>query len=249
LKRLCAVVVVAGLALLSGVVALSGSNPAGAGQFPGTNGKIAYEKYDATFDSSNIWVINPDGTGDTQLTFGAEFYNYDPAWSPDGTRIAFASGQSGGTEVWVMNADGSGQTRLTNVDDRDDSPSWSPDGTRIAFDSFRDDNYEVYVMGADGSGQTNITNNPPDSDFGPEWSPDGTRIAFTSGRDGNFEVYVMNADGTDQTGVTTPASGENPSWQSAPVVPPTTTTTTVAPPTTAPPAVVVAVTATPTFTG
>ena len=212
MKRFCAVVVVAGLALLSGVVALSGSNPAGAGQFPGTNGKIAYEKYDDSFDSSNIWVINPDGSGDTQLTFGAEFYNYEPSWSPDGTRIAFASNQSGGTEVWVMNADGSGQTNISNSPDRDEQPSWSPDGTRIAFTSIRDDNAEIYVMDADGSGQTNITNNPS-FDGSPSWSPDGTRIAFVSDRDGKYEVYVMNAAGTGQTRLTNNPSFEvYPSW-------------------------------------
>ena len=79
MKRFCAVVVVAGLALLSGVVALSGSNPAGAGQFPGTNGKIAYAKRISSCFCLNIWVMNADGSGDTQLTFGAEFYNYEPS--------------------------------------------------------------------------------------------------------------------------------------------------------------------------
>jgi TolB protein len=214
MKRFCAVVVVAGLALLSGVVALSGSNPAGAGQFPGSNGKIASVKRKNSCFCSNIWVMNPDGSGDTQLTFPGEsnISNTFPSWSPDGTRIAFASDRDGNDEVYVMNADGSGQTNLTNNPDSDDQPSWSPDGTRIAFNSLRDGNAEVYVMDADGSGQTNITNNP-EFDGSPSWSPDGTRIGFTSIRDGNAEVYVMDADGSGQTNITNnPASDGGPSW-------------------------------------
>ena len=212
MKRFCAVVVVAGLALLSGVVALSGSNPAGAGQFPGTNGKIAYAKRISSCFCLNIWVMNADGSGDTQLTFpgAGNISNNFPSWSPDGTRIAFVSDRDGNAEVYVMNADGSGQTRLTNSPESDGRPSWSPDGTRIAFESDRDGSPEVYVMNADGSGQTNITNNPS-FDGSPSWSPDGTRIAFASDRDGNYEVYVMNAAGTGQTRLTT-SIGYYPSW-------------------------------------
>ncbi|MSO87856.1 MAG: hypothetical protein EXQ71_10110 [Acidimicrobiia bacterium] len=117
--------VVAGLALLSGVVALSGSNPAGAGQFPGTNGKIAYAKYLDSCDCTNIWVINADGTGDTQLTFGVSGSNAYPSWSPDGTRIAFSSDRDGNFEVYVINADGTDQTRVTTTAGGESSaPAW-----------------------------------------------------------------------------------------------------------------------------
>jgi Tol biopolymer transport system component len=64
-----------------------------------------------------------------------------PAWSPDGTRIAFMGGPDGPTEydIWVMNADGSNPVQLTDSPGPDWWPAWSPDGTRIAFASVRDD--------------------------------------------------------------------------------------------------------------
>ena len=118
----------------------------------------------------------------------------DPAWSPDGQRIAFSSDRDGNWEIYVMNADGSGLVRLTDNDAYLDSPAWSPDGQRIAFQSNRDGNWEIYVMNADGSGLVRLIDNDA-NDFLPAWSPDGQRIAFQSNRDGNSEIYVMSAAG------------------------------------------------------
>ena len=73
----------------------------------------------------------------------------DPAWSPDGLRIAFVRGN----DIWVMNADGSGQRRLTSGAAHDRAPNWSPDGRTIAFDQRVGSIHEIYVMNADGSGQ------------------------------------------------------------------------------------------------
>jgi len=211
MKRFRGVAVIAGLALFGGIIALSGSAPAGAGQFPGTNGKIVYSKYLNSCSCDNIWVMNADGTGDTQLT-NTVWGDFSPSWSPDGTRITFQTNRDGNGEVYVMNADGTGQTRLTNNAAYDVLPSWSPDGTHITFNSNRDGNNEIYVMNADGTGQTNISNNYA-YDFSPSWSPDGTQIAFTSGRDGTYQIYVMNADGTGQTNISNNAAYDFlPSW-------------------------------------
>ena len=93
-----------------------------------------------------------------------------PAWSPDGTRMAFNSSSDGNEDIYVMNADGSGQTRLTNNPAEDFFSAWSPDGSRIAFASDRDGNPDVYVINTDGSGITRLTNNLA-SDLHPSWSP------------------------------------------------------------------------------
>jgi Tol biopolymer transport system component len=73
------------------------------------------------------------------------------AWSPDGTRIAFASTRDGNYEIYVMNADGSAPRRLTNDPQSDYAPTWSPDGQRIAWRTNRDGNGEIYSMRADGT--------------------------------------------------------------------------------------------------
>ena len=145
----------------------------------------------------------------------------NPAWSPDGTQIAFASDRDGNFEIYVMDADGSNQTRLTNNDAWDVIPAWSPDGTQIAFTSNRDgnDNYDIYVMDADGGNPTRLTNSEY-WDWRPAWSPDGTQIAFASARDSpdpemeiNAEVYVMDADGGNQTRLTnSDRSDADPAW-------------------------------------
>ena len=127
----------------------------------------------------------------------------EPAWSPDGSKVAFWSNRDGGKEIYVMDADGSNVRRLTNNLADDVNPNWSPDGSRILFESERDGNREIYVMDADGGNQIRLTrNNAVDSTAA--WSPEGNLIAFASNRDTgppynpyNMDIYVMNADGSN----------------------------------------------------
>ena len=157
----------------------------------------------------------PDGTG------AGDFH---PAWSPDGTQLAFQSGDVQTPEIWIMNADGSQAHKIADGC----CPAWQPApqmaapetadtvvsqtptriaatlaGGRIAFDSQQNGefNSEIYVMNADGSGQANLTNNSS-GDYYPSWSPDGTRIVFMSGRDGSVGIYAMSADGSNVTRLT-----------------------------------------------
>ena len=104
---------------------------------------------------SDIYVMNADGSGTRKLTHNAH-QNAEPAWSPDGRKIAFRSTRNGNRDIYVMNADGSGKRNLTRNAAWDSRPSWSPDGRKIAFVSNRDGRLEAHVMNADGSGQRRL---------------------------------------------------------------------------------------------
>jgi Tol biopolymer transport system component len=142
----------------------------------------------------DIFVANADGSDAEQLTDdrGSRL----PAWSPDGSRIAYTYQADGRSEIRVMSADGSDQRRLTRDKGFDLRPSWSPDGTRIAFERVLEANGDIYVMNADGSGVERVIGNA-ETDAAPVWSPDGTRIAFTS-EHAPTGVYVAAADGAGQ---------------------------------------------------
>jgi Tol biopolymer transport system component len=197
-------------ALFAGVGALTPARAA----FPGANGRIAFSKFVSDYE---IYSMNPDGSDQTNLSNNPAT-DQSPAWSPDGTQIAFYStrdvvGSVVNYEIYVMNADGSGQTNISTDPAMDTDPAWSPDGSKIVFVSDRAGNPDIWVMNADGSGATRLTTAVA-FDVAPEWSPDGKQIAFTSFRDGNAEIYAMTAsDGTDQVNLTNnPAFDYGPSW-------------------------------------
>jgi hypothetical protein len=175
------------------------TKPAGAA-FPGENGMITFAGDPYFVDGRDIYVINPDGSGQANLTDNSAD-DSDPANSPDGDKIAFTTDRNGNYEIYTLSATSSDHTRLTANPASDFQPAFSPDGSKIAFTSNRDGNDEIYVMNADGTGQTRLTDNAA-SDSGPAFSPNGSKIAFTSERDGNKEVYTMDPDGSTQTNLT-----------------------------------------------
>jgi Tol biopolymer transport system component len=165
-----------------------------------------------------IFVINADGTGGNQITSQPSGPpDSMPAWSPDGTKIAFMR-FTGSYDVWVMNADGTGQVNLTPATATADDyqPNWSADGHRIAFASNRSGNFDVWVMNSNGAAPTQLTTDPA-LDQQPAFSPTGSKIAFETARNGRTDIYSMNADGTAQTQLTTNVAGDSsPDWQPIP---------------------------------
>ncbi|MGK2934836.1 MAG: hypothetical protein ACSLFE_06280 [Gemmatimonadaceae bacterium] len=151
----------------------------------------------------DIHVSNISGTAVARLTHNG--VNGDPAWSPDGKRIAFSSDRGGRRDIYIMNADGSGLLRRTDIGGYNTDPAWSPDGRSIAFSSLRDGQFGIYVMAVDGD-WSNPRHVGPDRGWNahPAWSPDGGKIAFTSdwrAYDIVYDLYTMNADGSNVTAI------------------------------------------------
>jgi Tol biopolymer transport system component len=172
------------------------SGPRSGGASISLFGRIAFDNFD------DVWTIHADGTDLTRLTHspGPDF---DPSWSPDGTRIAFRSERSGEPEIWVMNADGTEQRRLA----AGLSPAWSPDGSLIAYAGASGASGILSVIRPDGMGLRAL----PHTEGGeyPSWSPDGTRIVFNSNLTGDHVMYVAQADGSKVVDL----SGAGEGWQ------------------------------------
>jgi len=166
----------------------------------------------------NIWLIEPDGSNLTQLSFN-KYGDIKVAWFPDGKQIIFDSNRDGDSEIFVMGADSSNIRQLTVNNNQDMSPDLSPDGDKIAFYSDRNGYFEIYTMNIDGSNVQQVT-----KEYGLygnyelllpylSWSPYGTQIVFTSDRDGDREIYTVNADGSDIKQLTYNQDMERfPSW-------------------------------------
>lgn len=176
------------------------------GAFPGSNGRIAYVMPEG--DRTTVWTMRPGGTDRRQLTVNG--YAADPAWSPDGTRIAFA--HEAGTawpELWVMNANGTGKRRLTNNTVEDSHPTWHRNGNLLVFSSRRSGKPQLHVYNL----TTNRTRRVTSGDSfpsAPTWSPDGTRIAFVAFRAGASQpdLFSIKPDGTGLLALTNTAGEE-----------------------------------------
>lgn len=149
-------------------------------------------------DQTDIFVMNPDGSGQRNLSNTAELGEWAPSWSPDGQSILFVSDW----DIVIMSADGSNETVLTAglpAESFSDAPAWSPDGSMIAFVlEFGDDRFELMVMDADGSNRRSLGSAREPGFWRPEWSPDGTMLAYAVENRDEPELFVVGVDGSDK---------------------------------------------------
>lgn len=189
-------------------------------QTTAVNGQIAYVASGPSTipfgptTQSDIWVMNADGSGQTNLTNTTDLDEFSPAWSADGTRLAYVSDSFTNT-LMVMNADGSGKTVVASGVL---SPTWDPSGTRLAVVRGREGLTVDIVIIDLATGAEQTVTGPVDfggilldtAEMEPVWSPDGAKIAFTDIRleqypdpvtgepttGAQYEIVVVNVDGT-----------------------------------------------------
>jgi TolB protein len=173
-----------------------------------------------------IYASNPDGADPHLLTEGLN--DGWPAWSPDGTKVAFAGtnadpgvkncipgpGSLCPTNVYVMNADGSGITRITDDPAPEFAPAWSPTGSSIAFARSANGTDAIDVVNSDGTNEREVAAGTGANQRPFTWSPDGRQIAFVYLRRAGWDLDVVNADGTGRRTVVVRDGvwNEGPAW-------------------------------------
>ena len=121
----------------------------------------------------------------------------DPAFAPDGSRLAFVSLRDGNAEIYVMNADGTGTARVTNDPLSDGRPAFTPDGQALVFHSSRAaGKQQIWAVNVDGTSLTQLTRDSVNSS--PSVSPDGQTIAYVSARNRETDIWLMGRDGSNQ---------------------------------------------------
>ena len=153
--------------------------------------------------------MNADGSGARRVT-DEEFEESEPAWSPDGSSIAYVQRSPGTSirELWLVRPDGSERRSLTKLGGVAHAPAWSPDGKRLAFSANVGNNrFDIYTIGLDGQDPQLVTSR--DDSFEPSWSPDGKTIVFAEAG----ALVAIDVENGEEQRLTDPDNNDSsPAW-------------------------------------
>jgi TolB protein len=139
-------------------------------------------------------------------------HNFLPAFSPDGSRLAFMTNRDGNLEIYAVNRDGSGLRRITNHPGNDTTPTWSPAGNQVAFTSDRTGSPQIYIVDADGVGQPRRVTSETWADRAT-WSPSFSEIAYAGRTGPGFDIKIIDiASGQIRVVTDGVGSNESPAW-------------------------------------
>jgi Tol biopolymer transport system component len=183
--------------------------------------KLVFESY-GNPDLMDIFIINADGSGETNLTNNSGIQDMSPIWSPNGKKILFTSDRTGSVEIYVINIDGTNLIQLTDNIGEIGFPNWSPNGKYIIFSAGEGGYYfdgknnifdsslyihlGIFRVASDGSELVKIIN----EGIYPKYSPDGKYIIYQSTKNDQGGIYRMRLDGSEIIQLSD--EGHNPSW-------------------------------------
>ena len=150
------------------------------------------------FEGADVWTIDPASGAETKLVEDA----FNPAYSPDGTRLAFDAERAGPRRIWITDSSGHNPRQITS--DSSDAvahtePRWSPDGTQLAFRRIEKIKSQIVVVGLATQAMTRMTTGSS-TDMDPVWSPDGRYLYFASDRGGGLNLWRVPVGATGPAG-------------------------------------------------
>jgi Tol biopolymer transport system component len=162
--------------------------------------------------NAEVTIALSDGSG-ARVLAPSTSNDFDPALSPDGSRVVFTSMRSGNGDLYVVDQDGTGLVQITNSRYADTTPAWSPDGKQVVFASSSPTGPGLFVVNADGTGRHRITTEKAGASD-PAWSPNGATIAFVRTVRGTApEIYTVPATGGAATRLTKNSVPDlSPTW-------------------------------------
>jgi TolB protein len=151
---------------------------------------IAYVSEEASFDLA-LWMMNADGSGRREIAaLNAYTGGIDnPAWAPDGTRVAVTAYRNGVAQVWVIDLNTGQWTQLSKSEGGAYDAAWSPDGMFVAYVARDKGTNDIWVVAADGSSPTRVT--ASGWCRSPSWSPDGAYLGYLNGSGGYFDFWMV----------------------------------------------------------
>jgi Tol biopolymer transport system component len=163
-------------------------------------------------DPRDIWIFDLVRNTSTRLTHD-DGDDFSPAWSPDGTRIAFSSDRAGVRDLYVKPASGLTQeTLLLKSDASKNVEAWSPDGKLLFFGVTRGAQSDIDAVRVSDGGTTAVLSGPF-SETSAAPSPDGTMLAYVSNENGAAEVFVRSFPGADTKWQISTGGGTEPQWR------------------------------------